>query len=322
MTDLRLLLSWVVLLHLVADFVVQTDAMARTKARPGSGGVAGTLGHAAVVGACLLPLAVAFGAPGLAVAAIVAVTHGAVDWLKVGATRRAAGRLVPVVEPGTGPVTETALGAGWTALPAVYFVVDQLIHVGIVLAATWALLRDAAPTTFAVDVTTALATGTNPADFHRLVLVLVVTASVIVVNVQAAALFVNTLLQPVRTVKGVPSEPVVDRPPESAPRRYRIQVGRLTGQIESEPSERPLAVLAPPLNVGRAIGVIERLLITLLILARAEAAIALVIGVKTIARFRQLDDRSFAEYYLLGTLASVTIGLAAGLAARLVLDGM
>jgi hypothetical protein len=41
----------------------------------------------------------------------------------------------------------------------------------------------------------------------------------------------------------------------------------------------------------------------------------LVIAAKTLARFRQLDDRHFAEYYLVGTLASVTLALASSLLA-------
>jgi hypothetical protein len=64
---------------------------------------------------------------------------------------------------------------------------------------------------------------------------------------------------------------------------------------------------APPGRVGEAIGIIERLLIVTFVLVGAEAAIGLVIAAKTLARFKQLDDRDFAEYYLLGTLASVAV---------------
>ena len=41
----------------------------------------------------------------------------------------------------------------------------------------------------------------------------------------------------------------------------------------------------------------------------ATAAVGVVIAVKTLARFKQLDDRGFAEYYLLGTLASVSVAI-------------
>ena len=52
-----------------------------------------------------------------------------------------------------------------------------------------------------------------------------------------------------------------------------------------------------------------------LVLAGQAAAIGFVIAAKTLARFRQLDDRHFAEYYLVGTLASVTLALSTSIVA-------
>ena len=43
---------------------------------------------------------------------------------------------------------------------------------------------------------------------------------------------------------------------------------------------------------------------------------------KTLARFKQLDERPFAEKYLVGTLASVTVAVASALAARVALGGL
>jgi hypothetical protein len=40
---------------------------------------------------------------------------------------------------------------------------------------------------------------------------------------------------------------------------------------------------------------------------------------KSIARFRALEDREFAEYFLVGTLASLLLALAGGVAVRLLL---
>ena len=56
-------------------------------------------------------------------------------------------------------------------------------------------------------------------------------------------------------------------------------------------------------------------LIVAFVLTNATAAIGFVVAAKTLARFKQLDDRRFAEYYLLGTLASVSVALASGLVA-------
>ena len=72
---------------------------------------------------------------------------------------------------------------------------------------------------------------------------------------------------------------------------------------------------APPAQIGATIGILERLLIVAFVLTGSAAAIGFVVAAKTLARFRQLDDRDFAEYYLLGTLASVAVALGSALVA-------
>lgn len=47
----------------------------------------------------------------------------------------------------------------------------------------------------------------------------------------------------------------------------------------------------------------------------AQTAVGFVVAAKTILRFRQLDDRHFAEYDLPGTLASVSVALGSALIA-------
>jgi hypothetical protein len=77
---------------------------------------------------------------------------------------------------------------------------------------------------------------------------------------------------------------------------------------------------ASPARIGATIGVLERLLIVAFVLTGSTAAIGFVVAAKTLARFRQLDDRDFAEYYLLGTLASVAVALGSGLLAAAALS--
>jgi len=66
-------------------------------------------------------------------------------------------------------------------------------------------------------------------------------------------------------------------------------------------------------NTGRIIGMIERILIFFFILAGEYAAIGFIIAAKGFTRFRELDNRDFAEYVLIGTLLSslsaITIAL-------------
>ena len=56
---------------------------------------------------------------------------------------------------------------------------------------------------------------------------------------------------------------------------------------------------------GRIIGYLERGIILVLMLSGNIGAIGFVLAAKGITRFRQLDDRDFAEYVLIGTLLSV-----------------
>ena len=71
-----------------------------------------------------------------------------------------------------------------------------------------------------------------------------------------------------------------------------------------------------PARIGATIGAFERLLIVAFVLLGATAAVGVVVAVKTLARFKQLDDRGFAEYFLLGTLASVSVAVGIGPARR------
>ncbi|HOO28849.1 MAG TPA: hypothetical protein PLU43_10330 [Lachnospiraceae bacterium] len=70
------------------------------------------------------------------------------------------------------------------------------------------------------------------------------------------------------------------------------------------------------LRTGRIIGKLERVIIAILVLCNQFAAIGFVLTAKSIARFKQLEDKEFAEKYLIGTLASVLIALIAAIVLR------
>lgn len=60
-------------------------------------------------------------------------------------------------------------------------------------------------------------------------------------------------------------------------------------------------------QVGRIIGKLERIIISALILCNQFGAVGFVLAAKSIARYKQLEDKDFAERYLVGTLTSVAI---------------
>lgn len=60
-------------------------------------------------------------------------------------------------------------------------------------------------------------------------------------------------------------------------------------------------------GLGGKIGIVERLIILLLLSVNEYTAIGFIIAAKSLARFDQLKDKEFAEYYIYGTLCSVLI---------------
>lgn len=68
---------------------------------------------------------------------------------------------------------------------------------------------------------------------------------------------------------------------------------------------------------GRIIGILERAIVVTLVLLAEFGALGFVVAAKALARFRGLDDRDFAEYFLIGTLASVLHALAVGVGLRI-----
>jgi len=60
---------------------------------------------------------------------------------------------------------------------------------------------------------------------------------------------------------------------------------------------------------GKLIGILERVLIYFLVLVNQVAAIAIIIALKSLARFKELDDKNFAEYFLIGSLLSICVAI-------------
>jgi hypothetical protein len=65
-------------------------------------------------------------------------------------------------------------------------------------------------------------------------------------------------------------------------------------------------------GAGRIIGIMERMLTVTFIYLNAPTAVPLVFTAKSIVRFESAKERSFAEYYLVGTLTSITFAVIIG----------
>ena len=162
-------------------------------------------------------------------------------------------------------------------MPAALFLADQAAHFVVLIVGASALLLGQPTVSAWSDIVNSIGANLLPvADVGAALTVIVVVLDLLILNVRGGFFLVGVLL---------------------APRGYAS--GSAPG----------------PERVGATIGVLERLIVCVLVLAGQSAAIGFVIAAKTLARFRQLDDRHFAEYYLVGTLASVTLALATSLVA-------
>jgi hypothetical protein len=98
-----------------------------------------------------------------------------------------------------------------------------------------------------------------------------------------------------------------------------VVVGRWVAPFASQLAQRPGLEKA-----GRTIGLIERALIFLAVVLRLEALVGFVVAAKAILRLpeaREPGHGELAEYYLVGSLASVLWAVLAGVATRWALSG-
>jgi hypothetical protein len=80
---------------------------------------------------------------------------------------------------------------------------------------------------------------------------------------------------------------------------------------------------APPLEgarAGRVIGILERMAMLTLVWMGEWSALGFVLAAKSVARFKELENREFAEAYLVGTLTSFLVAGASGLLLRALID--
>jgi hypothetical protein len=77
-----------------------------------------------------------------------------------------------------------------------------------------------------------------------------------------------------------------------------------TPQTSSQPGQPP-APPPPSPQAGRIIGSLERTIVMIGLVAGSWEIMVAVIALKTVARFKDLDERIEAEYFLVGSLASI-----------------
>jgi hypothetical protein len=311
MPDTTLVVVWLVFAHLAADFVLQNDWIAINKGNGTREGYRALMTHGFHVCLCLLPAVFAFGAPGVVYLILVAVSHMFVDRWKVQATKRAeiAAQTAALARlERVGDLPSSGLGTAWTAWPGMLFLADQALHMTFALVGWLVLLESVPLTTQWVDFVNLVLRSVDRAAVHALILSAVVFVSVFLVNTRGAYYFVLALVSP-RELKPAPvtaggsgaaAAPVVTTPP---PGSNAVPIGA-------------------PFRIESTIAAIERLLIVAFVLLGSVVGVAVVVGLRVAARWRQLADRGYVEYFLLATLASVSVAVASAVLAQGALDSL
>lgn len=99
---------------------------------------------------------------------------------------------------------------------------------------------------------------------------------------------------------------------ESRQRDDQLQI------IDKVTIEKATYLIDSPEKAGMWIGILERFLILILCLADSITGISFIIAMKALTRFKQFEDKSFAEYYLIGSMLSIMFSLILGYFLRLV----
>lgn len=97
---------------------------------------------------------------------------------------------------------------------------------------------------------------------------------------------------------------------------WHIQVQQGGGSMETS-SAGPREVDSFEIGRGRLIGTLERTLLLLLALGANYTAVAFLITAKGLVRAKEFERREYAEYFLIGTLASTALALILGTLIRL-----
>jgi hypothetical protein len=321
-TEPVLTVAWLVLAHLIADFILQNDWIAMHKGAGSRSGWSALAVHGAHVGLCLLPAVLAWGMPGLAYLVLVVASHMAVDRWKVRATRsadaRAQAQARARIERG-GPQQVSGLGAAWSPMPGLLFLADQVFHLLFAILGWLVILAGASLAPAFVDALNAALRDWDRSSIHAAILTGVILLSLFIVNTRGAFYFVLAMASP-RDVRPLPGSASAAATPETTASEPASAASTTPG---SAPASAALAAVVPtgaPARVAGTIAAFERLLVVAFVMAGAQVAVAAVIVFDLVARFRQLEDRRYAEHYLLSTFASLSVAVGSALVALAALN--
>ena len=239
--------------HMLADFTLQTDKMAEKKKTE----IKFLWCHCAIYAAVMavgcfscMGIASAFG-----MIVLFGITHFLIDWART------------KYDPKYANDGIKALGS---------FLIDQVLHIGIILFAYW-LLREQKPEGWLV----CLAKNSELKRFLREIL----WEGCTLVQLLRYSLLFLMIMDPAS-----------------------VLVRKLSGAVSAGKTEQGEADQSDN-HAGSLIGKLERVIIAFLVMYDAYGSIGFVLTAKSLARHDKLKDQNFAESYLVGTLGSTAIAM-------------
>ncbi len=102
--------------------------------------------------------------------------------------------------------------------------------------------------------------------------------------------------------------------------RYLLSIINLEPKKELRADKRLITVVDQRgYNAGRLIGILERGLVYYFVLNAQFAAIGFILAAKSFTRFKELEQREYAEYVLIGTLLSMSLAILVALLTQMLL---
>lgn len=303
MMDTKMILALLVFGHVIADFVLQDNTLAQQKKNDFKGMYKHIRHHFLVNAVLLLPY-LAFTNHLWWIIIVLAIVHGAIDMIKV-------------------KYDKVVTGKGFES-----FIADQMGHI-IFIGACYPFIKDIQVSPFAQTVSSCVLD--NYPVFLNVTKQQVCNAVIIltgyIFNFKGATVITVQVLDKYLPLK----KDEEDSKKEFAKRvieKYEFQRHDKTNENASveiaitekydsrQVSEAEQAVLSKEQgkkNAGEAIGILERILILTLVLQKNYATIGVVLAGKTLARYKKLEEKNFAEYFLIGTFTSIILAFFTGI---------
>ena len=298
--------------HMLADFTLQTDEMARRKKKEPK-----FLRHHCAIYTIVMAVG-CFSCMGIASAfgmiVLLGITHFLIDWART----KYDGKL----ETGESVHAENESGAkseDRKMKALVSFLIDQVLHIGIILFACW-LLRNQKLEGWLVSLTK----NAELKQFLREILwegctldQLLRYSLLFVMIMDPASVLIRKLSDVVTVKKKDESKETGEDKSGERVQNHASIVGvgpnippEITGEDKADQNNTVSEEDDHETNhAGSLIGKLERLIIVLLVMYDGYGGIGLVLAAKSMARHDKLKDQEFAESYLVGTLSSTAIAM-------------